>query len=106
MQFFGHESLSAKMAIAVLEQMKSEKLINEEENYEILKLIEHHAYMHKNEDLLVLVEYFKEDIAFCIHLIELSRCDSLGRFCSDISSGKKYDDWLERMKAIDVLDNK
>ena len=97
-QFFGHEALSAKMAVAVLEQMKSEKLINEEETQEILKLIEHHAFMHKNEDLSVLVDYFKGDIAFCIHLIELSRCDNLGRFCVDMSSNKKYDDWMEKLK--------
>jgi putative nucleotidyltransferase with HDIG domain len=103
-QFFGHETLSAKMAIAVLEKMQSEKIINVEENREILKLIEHHAFMHKNEDLLVFIEYFKGDIAFCIHLIELSRCDNLGRFCVDISSDKKYDKWLEKINKILILD--
>jgi len=96
-QFFGHEVLSSKMAIAVLEKMQSEQIIDEEENREILKLIEHHAFMHKNEDLLDLVEYFKGDIAFCIHLIELSRCDNLGRFCADISSGEKYEEWLKKL---------
>ena len=98
-QFFGHEVLSEKMAVVVLDQMKSEEIIDEEEKQEVLQLIKHHAFLHKNAELVELVEYFHEDITFCIHLTELSRCDSLGRFCTDISSDKKYQVLLEKLKA-------
>lgn len=89
-QFFGHEELSAKMAVNILDHMMSENIVNVEEKNEIIQLIKHHAFLHKHKEPHTLFEYFKGEKEFCIHLIELSRCDSFGRFSSDLPSEEKY----------------
>ena len=98
-QFFGHEELSAKTAVRVLDQMERERMIDEEDKQEILQLIKHHAFLHKHPDPEVLMEHFEGDIAFCIHLVELSRCDTLGRFCVGFSNDEKYEVLLKKLKA-------
>ena len=98
-QFFGHEELSVKMAVDVLNLMKKEDIINEKEKEEVIKLIAHHAFLHKYPETTALLEYFNGDRAFCIHLVELSRCDSLGRFCSDLPSEEKYQVLLKQLKV-------
>ena len=37
-----------------------------------------------------LLERFGEDKVFCVHLVQLSRCDTLGRFSADLPDDVKY----------------
>ena len=89
-QFFGHEELSAKMAVSILDHMMCDNIVNIEEKEEIIQLITHHAFLHKHKETPALFEYFKGDKEFCIHLVQMSRCDSFGRFCSDLPNEEKY----------------
>jgi len=82
-QFFGHEELSSKMAIEILDLMMDHKMITSDVKTEIVELIEKHAILHKVNDEKVLYEAFKNRKTFYIHLVQLNRCDSLGRFCAD-----------------------
>ncbi len=89
-QFFGHEEVSAEMSEEVLDLLVSEKVINEEEKSEVIKLIEHHAFLYKHPEPNAMMEYFQGNKKFCIHLVELMRCDSLGRFCPDLPDEEKF----------------
>lgn len=97
-QFFGHEALSAEMAEEVLAQMMKEQIISEEEKKEIIRLIAQHAFLHKHKEPKALAEYFGDDITFCKHLVQLSRCDSFGRFCPDLPNEAKYDLLLKELE--------
>jgi len=97
-QFFGHEELSAEMSEKVLLHMMKEQIITVEEKKEIIALIEHHAFLHKHKEPNVLVKNFGNDIQFCIHLVQLSRCDSFGRFCSDSPNEEKYEGLLKELE--------
>lgn len=99
-QFFGHEKLSADMAIDVLDAMKKEDMINDKEKSEVIKLIFHHDFLHKYPYKEALMEHFEGDKTFCIYLVQLSRCDSLGRFCADIPSEEKYQVLLDQLKGV------
>ena len=89
-QFFGHEELSAQMAIDVLDQMIREEIINTQEKEEVIKLITHHAFLYKHPEPNAMMIYFNGNKKFCTHLVELMRCDSLGRFCPDLPSEEKF----------------
>jgi putative nucleotidyltransferase with HDIG domain len=82
-QFFGHEELSALMAEDVLSLMVRDNIISNEEYIEIQELVLFHGLLHKELDEKELLECFENKKSFYIHLVELSRCDSLGRFCAD-----------------------
>ena len=88
-QFFGHEELSAEIAEEILYQMQKENIINRHESHEIKELIRLHSLLHKNPDLHILVEQFKDNKELYVHLVQLNQCDHLGRFCEDGGSDKK-----------------
>ncbi len=87
-QFFGHEALSEEMAEEILFLMLHDTMINEEELVEIKELISLHSLLHKEKNPHALFKLFKNKKSFYIHLVELHRCDTLGRFCADYC----YDD--------------
>ena len=98
-RFFGHEKLSAQMAEEILWSMRQEGMIDQGEKEEIIKLIENHSFLHKNPEMENLLEEFGEQIAFCIHLVQLSQCDNLGRFCADTADDAKYHKMLESLHS-------
>ncbi len=105
-RFFGHEALSAKMSEEVLQCMMNEDIINSIEKEEIYQLILHHAFLHKNPDPNTLIQDFNNQWVFCRNLVELSRCDSLGRFSADIFDDKKHKLFLgliEDMENIELV---
>ena len=94
-QFFGHEELSAKMAEEILLSMREEGMISQKEKEEIVKLVEYHSFLHGGLETARLLEAFGGETEFCIHLVQLSRCDNLGRFCEDTVDDAKYREILE-----------
>jgi hypothetical protein len=44
------------------------------------------------------MQKFNGRTAFCVHLVQLSKCDSLGRFCADMHSSKRFDNLVEELK--------
>lgn len=82
-QFFGHEEISARMSEPVLQQMLQEGILNTEESLEVLELISKHSLLHKEVDPQDLFHMFEDKKDLYIHLVELNRCDALGRFCAD-----------------------
>ncbi len=98
-QFFGHEELSAKMAIEVLDLMIQDKMIDNEDKKEVLLLIKHHAFLYKHPEANAMMQYFDGDQHFCIHLVQLIRCDSLGRFSPDLPNEEKFDSLFAQIKA-------
>ena len=82
-QFFGHEELSALIAEDVLSLMVRENIINKEKQIEIQELVLLHAFLHHDFEEKELSKHFETRKSFYIHLVQLSRCDSLGRFCED-----------------------
>jgi len=82
-QFFGHEELSAFMSKDVLSLMVQENTISKEEQIEIQELVLLHAFLHHDIEEKELSKRFENRKSFYIHLVQLSRCDSLGRFCAD-----------------------
>ncbi len=82
-QFFGHEELSASMSEEILSFMVSEKIISMDEQTEIKELVRLHALLHHDFEEKELQERFGNRKSFYIHLVQLCRCDSLGRFCED-----------------------
>jgi len=82
-QFFGHEELSALMAEDILSSMWQKNIVNVEEKVEIKELVLLHALLHKEIGEEELLKRFENKKSFYIHLVQLSRCDSLGRFCID-----------------------
>ncbi len=99
-QFFGHEKLSTQMAEDILLSMIQEDLISEQEKEVIIKLIENHSFLHNNTEVESLLEEFGDQIEFCTHLVQLSRCDSLGRFCMDLSNEEKYQRILDYLEIL------
>jgi putative nucleotidyltransferase with HDIG domain len=82
-QFFGHEELSAVMSEGILSSMVDESIITTEEKVEIQELVRLHALLHNNLQEEELLEHFGSKKSFYIHLVQLCRCDALGRFCED-----------------------
>lgn len=79
-QFFGHEELSATMAVPLLADLVTKEMLSETEATEVLELILLHAYLYKEPDHEKIYERFKNNPDFFKHLLELSECDSSGRF--------------------------
>jgi len=98
-QFFGHEVLSAEMAEDILESMFLESLISIKEKEEIIQLIIHHAFLYEHSEANAMMNSFNGNRIFCIHLVELIRCDTLGRFCSDLPSEEKFISLLEEIES-------
>jgi putative nucleotidyltransferase with HDIG domain len=99
-QFFRHEKFSAEMALDVLELMMREDIIDVGEKKEIIELIIHHAILYKYSEANEILEYFDRDKIFCRHIIQLVKCDSLGRFCPDLSSEEKFQVLLEEIESF------
>ena len=99
-QFFGHEDLSEKMAVSVLDKMIYEAIIDEVEKQEVLQLIKHHAFLYKYSDPNALIRYFSGNKLFCRHLVELIRCDSLGRFSPDMGNEEKFEKLFDEIGTI------
>ncbi len=91
-QYFDHEIMSAYLSIEVLEKMRKEGLINKDEAVEIVLLVALHSTLYKVPDSKKLFGVFEHHKTLFIHLLELTKCDHLGRFCEDSS----YDDNKER----------
>jgi putative nucleotidyltransferase with HDIG domain len=99
-QFFGHELLSAEMAADVLDLMIKEGMLNVHEKQIITQLILHHAFLYKHPDIDTMMAHFNNDKTFCTYLVELIRCDALGRFCYDLSDEKKFQDLFEQINGL------
>jgi len=99
-QFFGHEELSSEMAIEILERMIEEQMITKEEKNIILELIVHHGFLYKYSGVEEMLTYFEGDKMFCRYLISLIKCDSLGRFASDLSDERRFDKLLDELEKI------
>ncbi len=90
-QFFGHEEQSVRFAEEVLTQLLDEGHITHRELVEINELIALHSLLHKEIDPHELFMQFKNKKSLYIHLVQLNRCDALGRFCQDNGfSEEKY----------------
>jgi len=79
-QFFGHEIVSAYLSIDILSKMLDEKMINKDEFVETFLLIALHSTFHTEKNIINLFKMFKEYKSLFIHLVELNKCDNLGRF--------------------------
>jgi len=82
-QFFGHEELSSEMSAEILSLMAEESIITMEEKDDIQELVRLHALLHHDLHEKELLERFGKRKSFYIHLVQLCRCDALGRFCED-----------------------
>jgi hypothetical protein len=91
-QFFNHEIHSAYLSIEILHHMIKDKMINKEEFLEIFSLIAFHSILHVPPNQHKVIEQFKFDKSLYIHILELSRCDNLGRFYE--KSGDSLEDEL------------
>jgi tRNA nucleotidyltransferase (CCA-adding enzyme) len=85
-QFFNHEKISAKMAEPLVDDLIEKAMINREEADEVLELIRLHSYFYKEQDADVIYEKFKGRSKFFKHLVELRKCDDLGRFTSKVGT--------------------
>ena len=101
-RFFGHESLSAQLSKEILDSMIEEHMIDISEKEEIVKLVENHSFLHRNDGIGDLLDAFEYDVGFCIHLTQLSRCDSLGRFCEDDTDDERYRILLDTLAELKI----
>jgi putative nucleotidyltransferase with HDIG domain len=83
-QFFNHEVVSASMSIEILKKMTEEKMITQDEAIEVFLLIALHSVFHKDKNIVTLFEKFKNHKTLYLHLVDLNKCDNLGRF---------YEEW-------------
>jgi len=101
-QFFGHEKLSARYSKDILSHMCKDKMITNRELDEIKELILNHSLFHQEVSELKLIDNFKDKKQLYIHLVQLSRCDSLGRFCADKGfSDTQYKQYISYSKNMD-----
>jgi len=105
-QFFGHEEVSAEMSHTVLALMQTKGWIDQSELYEILELIRYHGVLFKIEGIQELEKKFRHNLTFCRHLLELARCDTLGRFCVDGYNVKKYDEMLNALSIREKTEDR
>jgi len=80
--FKGHEALSAKMAEPLVFDLLQRELLSMKEAAEVIDLIELHAYLYQEKNTKTIVKKFQNRPNFFKHLVELNRCDDLGRFSS------------------------
>jgi len=99
-QFSGHEVLSVTMAEDVLKKMIEEKMISMAEKKEIIKLTEHHSFLYKHNESNKMMQYFNGDKKFGKHLVELMRCDSLGRFSPSLPSEEYFQKLFDMIEAF------
>lgn len=100
-QFFGHEEISVELSKDILQKMHYESMLNLNELQEVEELIAKHSLLHKEKDPHKLFMMFKDKKEIYIHLIQLSRCDALGRFCEDNRfSDEKYKRLLSYSKNM------
>lgn len=88
--FYGHEELSVQLAENILSKMMKEEIIDMSEALEIKELIVLHSFLHKNTDPHLIFSKFQHKKQLYVHMVELNRCDNLGRFCSDNDSSDKH----------------
>ena len=82
-QFFGHEVLSAYMSKEILKKMINEKVVTQKDAVEAFLLIALHSVFHKEKNIVSLFEMFRNHKTLFLHLIDLNKCDNLGRFCKE-----------------------
>ena len=100
-QFFGHEEISAKMSKNVLKQLQEEGTLTEDECLEVEELILKHSLLHKDVAKEELIYEFQSKRDVYIHLVQLNRCDTLGRFCADNNfSEEKYKKLMLHSKSM------
>jgi predicted kinase len=90
--FKGHESLSAFMSLEILESMRVEWKLSDQDIIEIFYAISNHITFHrtyekclKDNSLWSFVELFRGMPEIAKTTIDLGICDGLGRFTSDQS---------------------
>jgi CRISPR/Cas system-associated endonuclease Cas3-HD len=81
--FFGHEVVSAYMSIEILKKMITENMLTQDEAIEVFLLIALHSVFHKDKNIVTLFEKFRDHKTLYLHLVDLNKCDNLGRFCKD-----------------------
>ena len=99
-RFFGHEEVSAQMAVEVLEKMQQEGMVTASESEEVLMLIRHHGFFYTHTQKGALLETFGDDIVFCRHLVQLVRADSLGRFAPDMTDEARFSMLFEEIEEF------
>jgi len=102
-QFFGHEVVSAFMSIEVLKTMMSEKIVTQDESVEVFLLIALHSLFHKDKNINNMFEKFKNHKTLFLHLIDLNKCDNLGRFSKEWKNSYQMEDIL-RIQASEMRD--
>jgi tRNA nucleotidyltransferase (CCA-adding enzyme) len=85
-QFFNHEELSAKMAEPLVDDLVARAMLNREEADEVLELIRLHTYLYKEYNSDLIYEKFKGRPKLFKHLLELCKCDDMGRFTSNVGT--------------------
>jgi len=83
-RFFGHEKLSVDIASDILKRMVIEEMINLDEMNDIQIIILHHGDIYKNDEK-TMYEILNQDTRIYKLLTELSYCDNLGRFTSEVN---------------------
>ena len=102
-QFFGHEVVSASMSIEILKKMINEKIVTQNEAVEVFLLIALHSLFHQDKNRDNIFEKFKNHKTLFLHLIDLNKCDNLGRFCEDWKNSYQMEDIL-RAQASEMRD--
>jgi tRNA nucleotidyltransferase (CCA-adding enzyme) len=85
-QFFNHEEISAKMAEPLVDDLVERGMLKQEEVDEVLELIRLHTYFYKEYNQDVIYEKFKGRAKLFKHLLELRKCDDMGRFTSKVGT--------------------
>ena len=81
-QFFGHEEISATMAVPLVADLVERKILTQAEADEVLVLISLHGEVYKNRE--AVEEQLRDQPEVLQHLLELTECDNLGRFTAVI----------------------
>ncbi len=81
-QFFGHEEISATMAVPLVSDLVNRTLLTQAEADEVLVLISLHGEVYKNRE--AVEEQLRDQPEVLQHLLELTECDNLGRFTAVI----------------------
>jgi putative nucleotidyltransferase with HDIG domain len=93
-RFFGHEGMSAYMALEVLYKLYAEKEITKGDMVQIFSLIALHATLYKMVSLVEIEQKFKYDKTLYLDLLALNRCDDLGRYTSMHNSDMQREEKL------------
>jgi poly(A) polymerase len=85
-QFFGHEEISANMAKPLLDDLIEKEILNREEADEVVELIRLHGFLYKEKNPDVIYKKFKGKSRLFKHLLDLRKCDNLGRFTNKVGT--------------------